>query len=137
MKRTFIITGNLSLKKTQYIFQLVWVYDCDDRNFSKESKKASKFNQVFDTQITVGLKKMQLTVIHGNPTVSRTKSQVIFRLGAAESEYMNHVTFMPLRPQNYLFIADKFWFTCRLKMSEACNIKMASPIKEKIASEKT
>lgn len=57
MKGTFIITGNLSLKKTQYIFQLVWVYDCDDRNFSKESKKASKFNQVFDTQITVGLKK--------------------------------------------------------------------------------
>lgn len=35
---TFIITRNLSLKKTQYISQILCVYDSDDRNFSKESR---------------------------------------------------------------------------------------------------
>lgn len=38
MQGTFIIIRNLSLKKAQYIFQILWVYDSDDRNFSKESR---------------------------------------------------------------------------------------------------
>lgn len=88
-KGTFIITRDLSLKKTQYIFQLLWVHERIDGNFSKDSKKASKFNQVFDKQLNYfGIKNMQLTVIPGNPTVSRTKSRVTFGLGAGESQYM-------------------------------------------------
>lgn len=54
----------------------------------KIKKKTSKFNHVFDTQLNYfGIKNMQWTVIHGNSTVNRTKSQVTFGLGAAESEY--------------------------------------------------
>lgn len=89
MKGTFIITRNLSLKKTQYIFQFWRVNYSDDGNFTKESKKLCKFEKVFDIQLNYwGIKNLQLTVIHENPTVNRTKSQVAFGLGAAESEYM-------------------------------------------------
>lgn len=87
-ERNFYHYKKSEFEKNQYIFQLLWVYDSNDGNFSKESRKASKFNQVLDTQLNYcGIKKLQLTVIHWNPTVSRTKSQVIFGLGATESEY--------------------------------------------------
>lgn len=52
MKETFIIARNLSLKKTQCILQLLWVYDSGNfMETSRESKKASKSNQIFDMQL--------------------------------------------------------------------------------------